>query len=838
MAVSVPPPLALAALALLVLCGAAEARVLLTLDDFGAVGDGIANDTQVRSCSQPPASILLVLAIHGTKKSSGQRAIDDRSVPESLQAFVDAWNAACGSGEQAVLAVPVGKAYRIWPVQLFGPCKKKLKMLPCYSGPRPKTVHFEECRGVSVQGVTLQNGQQFHLTFTRCSDVKASFLRVIAPADSPNTDGVHLNDSSHVQITDNLISTGPFRYDYYVHTYPISKSKPFAVSLGKNRTTDMVENVKVDTCLLTNTTNGVRIKTWQGGMGFARDLRFESIVMKNVSNPIIIDQYYCDQPTPCANQACMTPLLNNIQCKAQSFHRSESLANSVCCKSRSRCMQTQAVEVRKVEFVDIRGTSATPVAISIACSDAVPCRDLELKNVNLTLEGGGGQATASCYRASGKSSGTVLPPSCLAKDARRRRIVPVMARAAAPVPLLLAAAIAAILLGGAEPRTLLTLHDFGAVGDGVTDDTKALADAWAAACAAGDDVILNVPAGKTYQIWPLTLAGPCSSEIKLLISGNIVAPASPSDWGPGYHRQWLHFLNVHDLKVTGGGIIDGSGEQWRNHHCSLSYLQAVHFEDCQGIGVMGITLQNSQRYHLTFTRCSHVEANYLRVTSPEDSVNTNGIHLVDSRNVHIMDNLISTGDDCVSIVGNCTDVRVRAISCGPGHGVDNSIDYVEKIKVDTLFISNAENGVRVRTTKNGGGGFARKVKFESIVMRNVTNPIIVDQGNSDDPEGSFEAQAAATAVQVEKINYIDITGTSASEHAVTFSCSDAMPCRHLSLTNVNLTRVDGRNASSYCRKAYGRSIGTVIPESCLSKEDFVQQAPRHSEEDEEEYSDS
>ena len=59
---------------------------------------------------------------------------------------------------------------------------------------------------------------------------------------------------------------------------------------------------------------------FQGGMGFARDLRFESIVMKNVSNPIIIDQYYCDQPTPCANQ-------------------------------------TRAVEVREVGFADIRGTS-------------------------------------------------------------------------------------------------------------------------------------------------------------------------------------------------------------------------------------------------------------------------------------------------------------------------------------------------------------------------------------------------------------------------------------------------------------------------------------------------
>lgn len=76
---------------------------------------------------------------------------------------------------------------------------------------------------------------------------------------------------------------------------------------------------------------------------------------------------------------------------------------------------------------------------------------------------------------------------------------------------------------------------------------------------------------------------------------------------------------------------------------SFFHSQAVHFEDCQGISVKGITLQNSQSYHLTFTRSSDVEANYLRVTSPEHSVDTKGIHLVDSYNVHVMDNLISTG---------------------------------------------------------------------------------------------------------------------------------------------------------------------------------------------------
>ncbi|TVU20405.1 hypothetical protein EJB05_36612, partial [Eragrostis curvula] len=442
--------------------------------------------------------------------------------------------------------------------------------------------------------------------------------------------------------------------------------------------------------------------------------------------------------------------------------------------------------------------------------------------------------------------------------------------------LLLAGVVAALLPGAAESRILLTLDDFGAVGDGIADDTKAFAAAWNASCTAADNVILNVPAGKSFQIWPLTLSGPCSNEIKLLISGNIVAPENPADWGNGDNSQWLHFSKVANLKVTGGGIIDGRGQQWwaqcqekkldREHHhdhhhgdndhhhdkkdCSKPAPKAVHFEDCKGISVRGITLQNSPQHHLTFTRCSNIDANYLRITAPADSPNTNGVHLVDSYNVHIMDNLLATGDDCVSIVGNCTDVRLRALSCGPGHGIsigtlgeNNSTDYVEKIKIDTLFISNAENGVRIRTAHKMGGGFARKVKFESIVMRNVKNPIIIDQGRShhlSDPSSDDKKSSNDTtkprAVLVEDINYIDITGTSASKHAITFSCSDVMPCRHLRLKNVNLTRVGGHKVKSYCRKAFGKSVGTVVPESCLMKEDFIQQVPgRWEEDDDDEY---
>jgi hypothetical protein len=126
-------------------------------------------------------------------------------------------------------------------------------------------------------------------------------------------------------------------------------------------------------------------------------------------------------------------------------------------------------------------------------------------------------------------------------------------------------------------------------------------------------------------------------------------------------------------------------------------------------------------------------------------------------------------------------------------------------------------------------------------MKNVSNPIIIDQhysaSNRGLPCGTTVSSPAllanhrvseflleyfvqkTSAVAVEKIDYIDITGTSATEHAVIFDCSDAMPCKHLSMTGVNLTKIGGGSTLAYCKNAFGRNIGDVVPESCLGDHD-------------------
>ena len=50
----------------------------------------------------------------------------------------------------------------------------------------------------------------------------------------------------------------------------------------------------VTNSVFTKTQNGVRVKAWARPYGsYARNLVFRNLIMRNVGNPIIIDQKYC-----------------------------------------------------------------------------------------------------------------------------------------------------------------------------------------------------------------------------------------------------------------------------------------------------------------------------------------------------------------------------------------------------------------------------------------------------------------------------------------------------------------------------------------------------------------
>lgn len=377
-------------------------------------------------------------------------------------------------------------------------------------------------------------------------------------------------------------------------------------------------------------------------------------------------------------------------------------------------------------------------------------------------------------------------------------------------------------------KVLVNVDSFGAVGDGVSDDTQAFVKAWDIACSTPKSVFL-VPQGRRYLVNATRFKGPCSDKLVIQIDGMIIAPDEPKNWDPKLPRTWLDFSKLNRVIFQGNGVIDGSGSKWWAASCKKNKSNpckgaptALTIDTSSAIRVKGITIQNSQQMNFVISKCDSVRVSGVQVSSPGDSPNTDGIHITESTNVALENCKIGTGDDCISIVNASSTIKMKTIYCGPGHGIsigslgkDNSTGIVSKVVLDTAFLKNTTNGLRIKTYQ-GGSGYVRGVRFQNVRMEDVANPIIIDQFYCDSP---IACQNQTSAVNISQIVYKDVSGTTKSEKAMKFACSDTVPCSNIILSNVDLEKTDG-TVETYCNSATGFGYGIVHPSAeCLNSND-------------------
>ncbi|CAH9064793.1 unnamed protein product [Cuscuta epithymum] len=344
--------------------------------------------------------------------------------------------------------------------------------------------------------------------------------------------------------------------------------------------------------------------------------------------------------------------------------------------------------------------------------------------------------------------------------------------------------------------------------NGKTDDTASFQKAWAAACAAGSPLV--VPVGMTCLVGEITLEGPCGKGFALQVNGVITAPPHGSSLWTG-SLQWFNIKGVEGFTLSGTGGFDGNGATgW--YTASGTKPTAVRFYGSTDVTVTGIQIKNSPQAHLKFNGCTGVTVSNIKITSPGDSPNTDGIHLQNTKTVTITGTTIACGDDCVSIQTGCSGVDISKLTCGPGHGVSigglgkgGTQACVSNIKVSDSTFTDTLTGGRIKTWQ-GGSGSVSGVSFTNIKCVGVETPIMIDQFYCDG--GGCKNQTAA--VDVTDVTFQGFTGTY-TKQGMELACSGTVPCAEVKLSAISLTASGTKAGPPLCADVYGTAAGTISP---------------------------
>ncbi|KAM0985530.1 hypothetical protein ACFX2C_012787 [Malus domestica] len=250
-------------------------------------------------------------------------------------------------------------------------------------------LRFDFVTNSTIQDVTSLNNKNFHVHVYGCNNVTFQHVHVTAPGDNKNIDGIHIGKSTGINIThtyigtgDDCVSIGDGNNQIAVTNVTCGPGHGISIgSLGRYDNEESLAGIIVKNYTLTNTQNGVRIKTWPNSpmATAASDIHFEDIIMVNTrlpfNNPIVIDQLYCP------------------------YKKCDNLPPS-------------EVKINDVIFKNIKGSSATALSLKIVCSSGSPCENVELADVVLTYSGAKGTLTSQCSNVKPTISGLTRALTC------------------------------------------------------------------------------------------------------------------------------------------------------------------------------------------------------------------------------------------------------------------------------------------------------------------------------------------------------------------------------------------------------------------------------------------
>lgn len=350
------------------------------------------------------------------------------------------------------------------------------------------------------------------------------------------------------------------------------------------------------------------------------------------------------------------------------------------------------------------------------------------------------------------------------------------------------------------PDNTVSIADFGGVGDGVALNTEAFRKAISALSKKGGGKLV-VPQG----VW---LTGPIAlkDNIELHVERNAIVLFSPdkslfldAEGKSSRCEPGIKASKRKNIAITGEGIIDGNGAQWRpvkrskvsdvewkrfvaiggveRQGGSLWYpwdakagykniaetpeaqekrrQDLVRLTDCENILIKGVTFQNSPRFHVHPCNSRNIIIDGITVRCPWNAQNGDAIDLSDCHQALIVNSTVDAGDDGIcmksgkakptALVNGCEDILIEDNTVFHAHGGfvigSEDITGMKRIVVRRCRFSGTDTGLRFKSGI-GRGGKTEDIYISDIVMNDITDEAIVFQCDYVDRPAGSEGKTA------------------------------------------------------------------------------------------------
>lgn len=298
----------------------------------------------------------------------------------------------------------------------------------------------------------------------------------------------------------------------------------------------------------------------------------------------------------------------------------------------------------------------------------------------------------------------------------------------------------AFTVSGCQEKQSYNILNYGAHGDGTTDDAAAIQRAIDAAHAARGGKVI-IPSGYTFLAGHFEL----KSNVHLYVEEHARLLANPNEStytisafreNLGEGTIWIGGENVENVTISGAGTIDGNGISFMGKELEDSYElkpfnvldprpHMITFIGGKNIRIRDLTICNSAYWTIHLIGCDDVVISGITLLNSLKVRNSDGIDLDHSKNVRISNCYIESGDDCICLknrreyeeFGTCENITVTGCtmtsrSCAIKIGSEN-MDTIRNVVFNNCIIRASNRGVGIQ---NRDEGVVSDVIFSNMII--------------------------------------------------------------------------------------------------------------------------